>query len=71
MLKVLLREQIPFDFIVATSMGGIIASLYGLGKSLDEIGEGMRQGMALNNPETSALDNVKNVGLNLELFILG
>ncbi|MGB1250877.1 MAG: patatin-like phospholipase family protein [Candidatus Promineifilaceae bacterium] len=62
-LKVLLREQIPFDFIVATSMGGIVASLYGLGKSLDEIGEGMQQGMALNNPETSVLDNVKNVGL--------
>ena len=62
-LKVLLREQIPFDFIVATSMGGIIASLYGLGKTLDEITEGMQNGMQLNNPETGALDNVKHVGL--------
>jgi NTE family protein len=40
-LQVLQREQIPLDFIVATSMGGIVAVLYALGYSPAQIIEGM------------------------------
>lgn len=38
-LQVLQREQIPIDLIVGTSMGGIIAVLFGLGYELTEIVE--------------------------------
>lgn len=38
-LQVLQREQIPIDLIVGTSMGGIIAVLFGLGYGLTEIVE--------------------------------
>lgn len=41
-LEVLSREQIPLDFIVATSMGGIVAVLFGLGYNPAEIAEGMQ-----------------------------
>jgi len=40
-LKLLIREQIPLDFIVGTSMGGIVAVLYGLGYNPAEIGQGI------------------------------
>lgn len=42
-LEVLTQENIPLDFIVATSMGSIVGSLFGLGYSPTEIGEGMRR----------------------------
>lgn len=38
-LKVLDREQIPIACIAGTSMGGLIGSLYAIGKSTDEIEE--------------------------------
>ncbi|MEW5957173.1 MAG: patatin-like phospholipase family protein [Chloroflexota bacterium] len=41
-LEVLVREQIPLDFIVATSMGGIIGVLFALKFSPAEIADGLR-----------------------------
>jgi NTE family protein len=41
-LEVLVREQIPIDLIVATSMGGIVAVLFALGYSPVEIAAGMK-----------------------------
>ncbi|MBN1220165.1 MAG: patatin-like phospholipase family protein [Anaerolineae bacterium] len=41
-LEVLAREQIPIDFIVATSMGGIVGVLFALGYSPAQITEGMQ-----------------------------
>lgn len=38
-LEVLAREQIPIDLIVGTSMGGIVAVLFGLGFSSAQIAE--------------------------------
>jgi NTE family protein len=38
-LEVLVREQIPVDLIVGTSMGGIVAVLFGLGFSPAQIAE--------------------------------
>lgn len=40
-LKVLLRERIPIDMIVGTSMGGIIGVLFALGYNPAEIGQGV------------------------------
>ena len=40
-LKVLLRENIPVDMIVGTSMGGIIGVLFALGYKPAEIGQGV------------------------------
>ena len=41
-LEVLVRERIPIDLIVATSMGGIVAVLYALGYPPAEIANGMK-----------------------------
>lgn len=41
-LEVLVREQIPIDFIVATSMGSIVGVLFAMGHSLVQIAEGMK-----------------------------
>ncbi len=41
-LEVLVREQVPIDLIVATSMGGIVAVLFALGYSPVEIAAGMK-----------------------------
>jgi NTE family protein len=40
-LKVLIREQIPIDLVVGTSMGGIIGVLFALGYHPAEIGQGI------------------------------
>jgi NTE family protein len=40
-LKVLIHERIPIDFIVGTSMGGIVGVLFALGYSPIEIGQGL------------------------------
>lgn len=40
-LQVLDREQIPFDFIVGTSMGGIVGVLHALGISPEQLAEQM------------------------------
>ena len=42
-LEVLVREQIPIDLMVATSMGGIIAILFSLGYNPVEIAAGMTE----------------------------
>ncbi len=42
-LQVLVREGIPIDFIVGTSMGGIVGALYASGMSPDEISDGLSQ----------------------------
>ena len=41
-LKVLEEHDIPIDYIVGTSMGGIVAALYSLGLDLDRIAERMK-----------------------------
>jgi predicted acylesterase/phospholipase RssA len=40
-LEVLVREHIPIDLIVGTSMGGIVGVLFALGYPPDEIAQGM------------------------------
>lgn len=52
-LKILHREQIPIDFIVGTSMGGVIGSLYALGLTPSEI---MNR---FDIPAPTPLENVK------------
>ena len=52
-LKVLHREQIPIDFIVGTSMGGLIGVLYALGLTPNQI---MNR---LDIPAPTPLENVK------------
>lgn len=54
-LKILQREQIPIDFIVGTSMGGVVGVLYSLGLTADEIVA------ALNFPQPTPLENVKMI----------
>lgn len=62
-LQVLMREQIPIDFIVATSMGGIVGVLWALGNSPDAIAAGLQRALVLNDPETGPLDTVRQVKL--------
>ena len=38
-LRVLEKEQIPIDYIVGTSIGGVVGALYASGYSPDEIME--------------------------------
>jgi NTE family protein len=57
-LKVLEREAIPIDFLVATSMGGVVAVLHALGVSADEIADGMQRS-AINYSQNGALQNVR------------
>jgi NTE family protein len=40
-LKVLVRERIPIDLIVGTSMGGVVGVLFALGYNPAEIGQGV------------------------------
>lgn len=40
-LKVLIKEQIPIDFIVGTSMGAVVGVLYSLGYNPPEIAQGI------------------------------
>jgi NTE family protein len=40
-LKVLIREQVPLDLIVGTSMGGIVGVFFALGYNPAEIGQGV------------------------------
>ncbi len=42
-LQVLVREQIPIDLIVGTSMGGIVGVLFALGSSPDELAGRVRE----------------------------
>lgn len=63
-LKVLEREGIPIDFIVATSMGGIIGVLYSLGFCLDEVIAGMQATMVTLSPQKAhPIDKVKLITL--------
>lgn len=52
-LEILVREQIPIDSIVATSMGGIVGSLFGLGLLPNQIAH------ALTFPPRTGLENVR------------
>jgi NTE family protein len=47
-LQVLVREGIPIDCIVGTSMGGVVGTLFALGYSLDEVTDGMRNAAPAN-----------------------
>lgn len=62
-LQVLVREGIPIDFIVATSMGGIVGVLYALGAAPETIADGMQRAMLLYDREAGPLENVKQIGL--------
>jgi len=54
-LKILIREQIPIDLIVGTSMGGIVGVLFSLGYYPAEIGQG------LSRMQQSSLFNVRRL----------
>ncbi|MCB0193665.1 MAG: patatin-like phospholipase family protein [Anaerolineae bacterium] len=54
-LKVLVREQIPIDFIVGTSMGGIVGVLFAMGYHPAEIGQGV------SRVQQTSLFNFKNL----------
>lgn len=56
-LQVLVREGVPIDFIVGTSMGGIVGVLFALGLTPDKLAE--RMGAALKS--NSALDLVRRL----------
>ncbi|MCO5184282.1 MAG: patatin-like phospholipase family protein [Anaerolineae bacterium] len=62
-LQVLEREQIPVDFIVATSMGGIVGVLWALGNTPAAIATGLQRALVLNNPDTGPFNTVKQVKL--------
>jgi NTE family protein len=62
-LQVLEREQIPIDFIVGTSMGGIVSVLWALGNTPEAIAAGLQRALLINNPDTGPLDTVKQVKL--------
>lgn len=47
-LEVLVREQIPVDFIVGTSMGAIIGALYASGHDIDMVAQEMLNLQSLN-----------------------
>lgn len=55
-LQVLHREQIPIDFIVATSMGGIIAAAYAYGMTPDEIVDGVNRMMGRETQSGSLIN---------------
>jgi NTE family protein len=54
-LQVLVREQIPIDFIVGTSMGGIVGVLFALGFAPDELAGRVR------DMEGNSLINVRHL----------
>ena len=58
-LKVLQHEEIPIDFMVATSMGGLVGVLFALGYPPDQIAQGMQETMGLTYSNGSVLNNVK------------
>ncbi len=57
-LKVLMREAVPVDFIAGTSMGGIIGGAFAAGKSIEEIEN-------LANSMTSLRQQIKLVDFKL------
>ena len=54
-LEVLQREQIPIDFIVGTSMGGIVGVLYAMGHSPAQIAEDVRSAMSTSGFNVASL----------------
>jgi len=71
-LKVLAREQIPIDFIVATSMGGIIGVMFALGYHPAEIGQGvsrLQQSLLFSLKMLSARARQRQVLDNLTEFL--
>ena len=56
-LQVLVREGVPIDFIVGTSMGGIVGVLFALGLAPDKLAQLMEQALKSN----SALDLVRRL----------
>lgn len=70
-LKALEEEKIPIDFLVGTSMGAIVAVLYGSGISLEQIEQlvtevHLPQMFHLNFPFTKSLLNTKEFNQFLE-----
>ncbi|HRV91420.1 MAG TPA: patatin-like phospholipase family protein, partial [Anaerolineae bacterium] len=73
-LKVLVREQIPIDFIVGTSMGGIVGVLFGLGYHPAEIGQGisrLQQNSLFNLSSLTARSRQQRVRDNLSEILEG
>jgi NTE family protein len=58
-LEVLGREQVPIDLIVGTSMGGIVGVLFGLGFAPNDIAQGLKTALELNDFSQNAIRNVK------------
>jgi NTE family protein len=56
-LQVLVREGVPVDFIVGTSMGGIVGVLFALGTAPDKLAQLMDESLKSN----SALDLVRRL----------
>lgn len=63
-LEVLVREQIPIDFIVGTSMGGIVGVLFALGHTPERLADELR-GM-----EGNSLINVKRLSARARQQVL-
>lgn len=60
-LEVLRREAIPVDFIVGTSMGGIVGVLYALGMDTAAIAEALKMAMGVNFTQSRTLRDLKLV----------
>ncbi len=60
-LEVLRREAIPLDFIVGTSMGGIVGVLYALGMETPAIAEALKVAMGVNFAQSRTLRDLKLV----------
>ncbi|MCB0168707.1 MAG: patatin-like phospholipase family protein [Anaerolineae bacterium] len=73
-LKVFVREGIPIDFIVGTSMGGIVGVLFALGYHPAEIGQGisrLQQNSLFNLSSLTARSRQQRVRDNLSEILDG
>lgn len=60
-LEVLRRENVPIDFIVGTSMGGIVGVLYALGLTPDTLAAALYTAMGVNFAQSRTLRDLKLV----------
>lgn len=60
-LEVLRRENVPIDFIIGTSMGGIVGVLYALGLTPDTLAAALYTAMGVNFAQSRTLRDLKLV----------
>ena len=60
-LDILQRENVPLDFIVGTSMGGIVGVLHGLGLAPDALAAALSTAMGVNFAQSRTLRDLKLV----------